>query len=68
MTLKIYHDDSYPQEFSANIFKYDLENHGFILDRTAFYPGGGGQPNDKGSIVSPSGSTPILKVKLWMAR
>ncbi len=64
MTLRIYHDDSYLQKFSAKIFKYNLENHGFILDQTAFYPGGGGQPNDKGSISSPSGSTPILKVKV----
>ncbi len=64
MTLKLYHDDSYLHEFSAKLIKHDLENHGFILDRTAFYPGGGGQPNDKGSLISPSGSTPILKVKV----
>ena len=29
----------------------DPENHAFSLDRTAFYPGGGGQPNDTGTII-----------------
>jgi misacylated tRNA(Ala) deacylase len=28
----------------------DHEQHGVLLDRTAFYPGGGGQPNDLGTL------------------
>ncbi|MCD6424799.1 MAG: alanyl-tRNA editing protein [Anaerolineales bacterium] len=64
MTLKLYHDDSYLQNFSARVSKLDLENHGLILDRSAFYPGGGGQPNDRGSVNTPSGSIPIHKVKI----
>jgi len=64
MTLKLYHDDSYLQNFSARVSKLDLENHGLILDRSAFYPGGGGQPNDRGSVSTPSGPIPIHKVKI----
>jgi len=63
MTKKLYHDDSYLQTFSARIIEHDIENHGILLDQTAFYPGGGGQPNDRGHIVTPSGSIPIHKVK-----
>jgi len=64
MTLKLYHDDSYLQNFSARVSKLDLENHGLILDQSAFYPGGGGQPNDRGSLNTPSGPIPIHKVKI----
>lgn len=64
MTRRLYHEDSYLQEFTATLVKHDLELHGFILDQTAFYPGGGGQPNDTGSLLSPAGSIPILKVKV----
>ena len=29
----------------------DEANHGVILDRTAFYPGGGSQPADRGTLA-----------------
>ena len=64
MTLKLYHEDSYLDKFSAKVFQHDLDNHGLILDQTAFYPGGGGQPNDKGLLNSPSGPISIEKVKI----
>jgi misacylated tRNA(Ala) deacylase len=63
MTKKLYHDDSYLHTFSATIIDRDLENHGLVFDQTAFYPGGGGQPNDRGQINLSTGSIPILKVK-----
>lgn len=50
MTELIYQKDSYIQEFPARVEKVDPENNAIILDRTAFYPGGGGQPADSGSI------------------
>src|ERR671921_234864 len=40
--------DSYTKEFEARVVK--LDGREVILDRTAFYPGGGGQPPDKGSL------------------
>lgn len=63
MTKNLYHDDSYIHTFSATIIDHDLENHGLVFDQTAFYPGGGGQPNDRGQINLSTGSIPILKVK-----
>jgi misacylated tRNA(Ala) deacylase len=38
------------KEFSATVAEVDEDNHGVVLDRTAFYPGGGGQPPDEGSL------------------
>ena len=52
MTEALYQTDSYLTEFEAIIVGYDDELHAVELDRTAFYPGGGGQPPDRGSIMS----------------
>ena len=64
MTFKLYHKDSYQKTFSAKVSEHDLDSHGLILDQTAFYPGGGGQPNDKGLLISPSDPISIENVKL----
>ena len=48
MTEELFLNDSYTKEFEASVVK--LEGREVILDRTAFYPGGGGQPPDKGSL------------------
>jgi misacylated tRNA(Ala) deacylase len=48
MTEELFSDDSYTREFEARVVK--LDGREVILDRTAFYPGGGGQPADKGSL------------------
>jgi len=50
MTELLYQTDSYIKEFTARITKVDLENNAIILSRTAFYPDGGGQPADSGTI------------------
>src|SRR5215211_8509955 len=50
--------DSYTKEFEARVVK--LDGREVILDRTAFYPGGGGQPPDKGSLgIGPIGATVV---------
>jgi misacylated tRNA(Ala) deacylase len=51
MTELFYQTDSYMREFSARITGVDAEQGGVYLDRTAFYPGGGGQPNDAGWLT-----------------
>ncbi|MCB9454596.1 MAG: alanyl-tRNA editing protein [Anaerolineaceae bacterium] len=51
MTVLLYQTDSYLREFTATITGVDAEQHGVFLDRTAFYPGGGGQPNDAGELI-----------------
>ena len=48
MTEELFLKDSYLREFEAGIS--GLSGREVILDRTAFYPGGGGQPPDKGSL------------------
>src|SRR4051812_27531624 len=50
MTDLLYHTDAYLKEFDAVVTGIDEEKHGVLLDRTAFYPGGGGQPNDVGEL------------------
>jgi len=48
MSEELFSGDSYVSEFRARVVK--LDGREVILDRTAFYPGGGGQPADKGSL------------------
>jgi misacylated tRNA(Ala) deacylase len=50
MTDMLYQTDAYLQEFEANIVSVIEESRSVVLDRTAFYPGGGGQPCDLGSL------------------
>ena len=50
MTELLYYQDAYLQEFDAVVTACDTDGDALrvALDRTAFYPGGGGQPNDEG--------------------
>ena len=49
MTQLLYYQDAYLREFDAVIAAVDGDR--VALDRTAFYPGGGGQPNDEGWLT-----------------
>ncbi|MEM4069550.1 MAG: alanine--tRNA ligase [Thermoplasmata archaeon] len=57
-TIQLYYQDPYLKEFDANVLH--SENGLLILDRTAFYPEGGGQPFDTGEIYC---NGKIYKVK-----
>ncbi len=48
MTAELFLEDAYLREFSAGV--ESLNGREVILERTVFYPGGGGQPADKGSL------------------
>lgn len=52
MTEKLYLQDSYISQFEAAVLSSVQTPGGWevILDRTAFYPEGGGQPSDSGEI------------------
>ena len=49
MTEILCYDDSYLREFDTTVI--DTTPKGVVLDRTAFYPGGGGQPADNGTLI-----------------
>jgi len=51
MTEPIYSTDSYAREMAATIVRSDVDDRRVLLDRTVFYPGGGGQPHDVGSLA-----------------
>lgn len=52
MTQRLYYDDSYTIEFPARILERAVAGGQptVVLDQTYFYPTGGGQPNDAGTI------------------
>lgn len=63
MTELIYQTDAYIKEFESIITAMDAETRGVVLNRTAFYPGGGGQPCDFGSLEVSGIVYPVEKVK-----
>ena len=60
-TKKLYYDDPFLSEFDALVLSCEKEESGFsvVLDRTAFYPEGGGQPCDTGTL----GGAQVLEVR-----
>ena len=50
MTELLYMDDCYLRECDAKVEKV-LEDNKIILDKTVFYPQGGGVPCDTGKII-----------------
>jgi len=63
MTELLYQTDSYLRQFDANITFVLQADRVVVLDRTAFYPGGGGQPCDFGILTVEDTTYPVDKVK-----
>jgi misacylated tRNA(Ala) deacylase len=61
MTELLYHQESYLKEFDATIT--DVVDGGVVLDRTAFYTGGGGQPSDSGTLIAAGQGYQVTGVK-----
>ena len=51
-TIKLYYENAYTQDFTAVVQSCEAAKNAFAvtLDRTAFYPEGGGQPADHGTL------------------
>ena len=60
MTVLLFYEDSYLKTFTARVT--DVSKHGISLDRTAFYPGGGGQPCDFGAFQLGNQTLPMKRV------
>ena len=60
-TEKLYYKDSFLQTFTAAVLSCEEEKGRWavVLDRTAFYPEGGGQPSDTGEL----GGAEVLDVR-----
>ena len=60
-TRKLYYEDSHIKEFTATVLTCEEREKGYLvtLDQTAFYPEGGGQACDLGTL----GDTRVLDVQ-----
>jgi misacylated tRNA(Ala) deacylase len=59
-TALLYHTDSYLSNFEAEVVAVD--GHAVALNQTAFYPGGGGQMADRGTLLIDSHRLPLVRV------
>ena len=50
MTERIYSTDAYARSMNGIVLETDAADGRILLDRTVFYPGGGGQPPDTGAL------------------
>jgi len=53
----ICYTDAYAQKTDAVVVEIDADANAVLLDRTVFYPGGGGQPADSGLLIGDSGGS-----------
>lgn len=58
MTELLCHWDAYLKEFEARVVDVNAGERSVALDKTAFFPGGGGQPFDRGWL----NGIPVLRV------
>jgi misacylated tRNA(Ala) deacylase len=61
MTETLFRDDSYIKDCNATVIAVDHDC--IVLDRTVFYPLGGGQPGDVGTIAWDEGSVAVIDTR-----
>ena len=59
-TRELFYEDAYLKEFDAEVLSCEEDRKGYavVLDQTAIYPEGGGQPYDQGTL----GNAKVLEV------
>ena len=60
--------DAYLRSFDSAVVEVDREGGRVVLAQTAFYPGGGGQPHDLGTLGTDPGLLTVTKVKREQGR
>jgi misacylated tRNA(Ala) deacylase len=63
MTDLLYQTNAYLKEFSATVTAVEETARWVALDRSAFYPGGGGQPCDFGVLTISGAAYPVTQAK-----
>ena len=63
MTTLLYQTDSYLRDFAATVVEVLPDERLVVLDQSAFYPGGGGQPHDMGVLTAEGQSWTVTKVE-----
>ncbi len=63
MSEELFSTDAYLRSFEAGVTKIDGEQRLVALDRTAFYPGGGGQPWDVGVLRWHDGTADVIRTR-----
>jgi len=53
----ICYTDAYARQTDATVVEVEADANAVLLDRTVFYPGGGGQPADTGLLIGDSGGS-----------
>ena len=61
-TEQLYYADVYQKEFDAKVLKI-INGIYVVLDRTCFYPEGGGQPTDQGWLISGNAKFEVVDVQ-----
>jgi misacylated tRNA(Ala) deacylase len=60
-TVLLYQSDSYVREFDAHVVA--VEGSAVALDQTAFFPSGGGQMADRGTLTIAGQTSPITALR-----
>lgn len=62
MTDRIYSTDSYATTMAATVVRTNADDKRVLLDRSVFYPGGGGQPHDSGTLSVGDDQLSVVRV------
>jgi misacylated tRNA(Ala) deacylase len=68
MSTELFATDAYLRSFDAAVLEVDRDGGRVALAQTAFYPGGGGQPHDLGTLRTDAGLLPVTRVKREQGR
>ena len=61
MSTELFATDAYLRTFDAAVVEVDRDGGRVALARTAFYPRGGGQPHDLGTLRTDAGLLPVTR-------